>query len=127
MPDVAFGLQPATSDKGLAPLWFVATTPVEASANVTWGWVKLHNLVVVEPGGDVELPQPPRKKLNKGDMPGTRDAHTEHRIWFPALTNKKALAPGEELRCYKPPPARAASRAPPKPITATMLPKHLAP
>ena len=122
--DVAFSLQPATSEKALAPLWFVATCSDEASANMTWGWVKLHNMCAVESGGEVELPPPPRKRLHKGEMPTCRDAVAEHQLWFPALTNTRALAAGEELKCYKPAGSPSA-RAGPKPITATMLSKQL--
>lgn len=117
-----FTLVPATSEKAVAPLWFVTHVTDQASANMAWEWVDIHNISAVD---SANLPPAKARRLKKGDMPASsKDLVIDHTVHFPVLVNTRDLQPGEELKCYKP-KAEAPARTT-KPITATQLAKPLA-
>ena len=53
-----FALQPAVSDKALAPLWFVKTTAEQGAANVAWQWCDVQALVGFDLQGSVAMSPP---------------------------------------------------------------------
>jgi hypothetical protein len=103
LPGYNVTLAPATSDKALAPLWFVTTTPHADKANMTWEWFTIQELIGADHEGSGLLALPPakRKRAHAKVSPELHDGVLQYNVKFPCLINAVALKEGDELICYK--------------------------
>ena len=128
-PGYAYLLQACSSDKALAAFWFVGTTADQDKVNMRWAWHHVQYLAGSDPDAGAAPPASDRsvrrrvggKSLSASAAAGPVDERViDHRVSLPCLVNTVPLAAGDELLCYKPPPATK-KKAPAATITVSRL------
>ena len=115
----SYFLAPTCTDKCMAPLWVVASTPDESSANMEWAKCTVTMLSGVDFVGFTPIGEPIRKRRRKvTKRPSDEDEEEAHQVWvsIPVLVNKVPLNTGDELRFHKP----LAAKKPRAPEAITM-------
>ena len=102
--DVVFWLVPMCTEKLMAPLWAVASTPNDWEANLVWGRYAVTVLSGVDYVGVVPLAEaPPKKRTRKTRKDGdaAEDEAQQLVVSIPVLVNADLLKEGEELRVHR--------------------------
>jgi hypothetical protein len=120
----AFYLVPASSDKALAPLWFVQGAAEGKAANMAWAWFDQHVLMGMDSSDGAPLPPRPTKRQRQ-KSPAIAAASQlvedvlDFNILFPCLVNTVALSSGTVLTCPRLQPAARERKV--QPITVSRL------
>ena len=126
-PEHTFCLNSSTSEKGLAPFWFVTASSDKKAVNVAWDWLVVTAVTGTEWDELPVLPrvvreEPPAKiaKKKKEDTAASAKGKAKAKakeevvdtaeddirstaIYLPVLVNAKPITAGSFLVCYKPP------------------------
>ena len=104
-----FALLAATSEKAMAPLWFVAASSDRKVVNLQWEWLTVSSVSGSEWEEVTALP--PAKaaktratKKKKDSAPAVEEEPTVNTVvLLPVLTNPRPISKGSDLICFKPP------------------------
>ena len=108
-PTLRFWLAAPNEKDGLAPLWFVVSTPDDRLANMTWAKFQAQNLQAVDYMGETTLKPHMNRKLASKQPAASTDSDVkvkDTKVEIPCLVNKTDLPKGTELLFYRAPTAK---------------------
>ena len=125
LPGYVFSAEPCTAEKNQHAFWYVleTTTTDAEEANLQWAKVAVSSLAGFDFLGDIV---PIRKKKLTGkqrEQAAGEDRSFAQLVKIPILLNSKALAPGDELKLYRPVGMKRAKKL--QPITSAKILKCL--
>ena len=120
--DNSFWLLPCTGDDCMSPFWFVASTPDDRRANMTWSKFSVQMITGADHVGELELVPPAGRRARgkkKDTALGIDNAIVHNHISVPVLVNPEPIKAGEEIMVYRRPSEKRAKS--PEKITMANL------
>ena len=121
LPGYVFTAEPCTAEKNQHAFWYVleTTTTDAEEASLQWAKIAVSSLAGFDFLGDI-VPIRKKKLTGKQKEPAAgEDRSFSQLVKIPILLNSKALAPGDELKLYR--PAGVKRKAKYEPITPAKI------